>query len=144
VHVPYGGSPPAALALASGEVQLLFTVEPALKSLIRGGKLKLLAATSAKRMDGLKALPTVAESGYPGFEAMAWNGLFVPKGTPEDIVRQLNADVNAALTDPAVRATLVSQGLIAGGGTPAEFREFIAGESAKFGPVIKKAGITAD
>jgi tripartite-type tricarboxylate transporter receptor subunit TctC len=144
VHVPYGGSPPAARALASGEVQLLFTVEPALKSLIQGGRLKLLAATSAKRTETLKSLPTVAESGFAGFEAMAWNGLFVPKGTPDDVVRQLNADVNAALNDPAVRATFASQGLIGGGGTPAEFKQFIASESAKFGPVIKKAGITAD
>ena len=144
VHVPYGGSPPAALAAASGEVQLLFTVEPALKPLIKGGRLKLLAATSAKRSDGLKELPTVAESGYPGFEAMAWNGLFLPKGTPDDVVRQVNADVNAALGDPAVLATFASQGLIGGGGTPAEFKQFIASESAKYGPIIKKAGITTD
>jgi tripartite-type tricarboxylate transporter receptor subunit TctC len=144
VHVPYSGSPPAATSLAAKETQALFAVEPALKPLIQGGRIKLLAATSLQRTDLLKDLPTVAESGYPGFEAMAWNGLFAPAGTPADVVSRINADVNAALKDPAVRATFAKNGLIPGGGTPAEFKAFIDGESRKWGAIIKKAGITVD
>jgi tripartite-type tricarboxylate transporter receptor subunit TctC len=144
VHVPYGGSPPAASSLAAGETQLLFTVEPALKPLIQGGRIKLIAATSLKRADTLKELPTVAESGYPGFEAMAWNGLFAPAGTPAAVVERINADVNAALNDPSVRDAFAKQGLIPGGGTPAEFKGFIEHESRKWGEIIKKSGIKID
>jgi len=82
VHVPYSGSPPAGNSLAAGDTQALFTVAPALLPLIQGGRVKLIAATSAQRTETMKALPTVAESGYPGFEALAWNGLFTAAGTP--------------------------------------------------------------
>ena len=82
VHVPYAGSRPAATSLAANDTQMLFAVAPALLPLIQGGRIKLIAASNAQRMDGMKNLPTVAESGYPGFEALAWNGLFAPFGTP--------------------------------------------------------------
>ncbi len=144
VHVPYNGSPPAATSLAAGDTQALFTVEPALLPLIQGKRIKLLAATSTQRMPGNKELPTLAESGYPGFEALAWNGLFAPAGTPPDVVARINADVNAVLADPAVREALSRQGLIVGGGTPAEFKAFIDGEARKWGEIIKKVGITID
>ena len=143
VHVPYAGSPPAATSLAAGETQMLFTVEPALKPLIQGGRIKLLASTAAKRIDSLKELPTVAET-YPGFEAIAWNGLFGPASTPAAVVAKMNADVNAALKDPAVLDTFAKAGLIAGGGSPAEFKSFIDAEGRKWGAIIKKAGITLD
>ena len=143
VHVPYAGSPPAATSLAAGETQMLFTVEPALKPLIQGGRIKLLASTAAKRIESLKDLPTVAET-YPGFEAIAWNGLFGPASTPAAVVAKMNADVNAALKDPAVLDTFAKAGLIAGGGSPAEFKSFIDAEGRKWGAIIKKAGITLD
>lgn len=144
VHVPYSGSPPAATSLAAKETQALFAVEPALKALIQGGRIKLLAASSLQRTELLKDLPTVAESGFPGFEAIAWNGLFAPAGTPADVVTRINADVNAALKDPAVHDSLAKSGLVAGGGTPAEFKAFIDAEGRKWGAIIKKAGITID
>jgi tripartite-type tricarboxylate transporter receptor subunit TctC len=143
-HVPYSGSPPAGTSLAAGETQALFTVAPALLPLIQGGRVKLLAATSAQRIESMKSLPTVAESGYPGFEALAWNGLFAPAGTPAAVVGRINADVNAVLQDPAVREQLQKQGLIIGGGTPAEFKAFIDGEGRRWGAIIKKVGITID
>ncbi len=143
VHVPYAGSPPAATSLAAGDTQMLFTVEPALKPLILGGRIKLLASTAAKRLDSLKDLPSVAES-YPGFEAIAWNGLFDPASTPPAVVAKVNADVNAALQDAAVLDTFAKAGLIAGGGTPAEFKAFIDTEGRKWGAIIKNAGITLD
>ena len=144
VHVPYAGSPPAGTSLAAGETQALFTVAPALLPLIQGGRIKLIAATSAQRTESMKDLPTVAESGYPGFEALAWNGLFTAAGTPPEVVDRINADVNAVLKDPAVREAFAKQGLIIGGGTPAEFKAFIDSEGKKWGAIIKKVGITID
>jgi tripartite-type tricarboxylate transporter receptor subunit TctC len=144
VHVPYAGSPPAGTSLAAGETQMLFTVAPALLPLIQGKRVKLIAASSAQRTDLMKDLPTVAESGYPGFEALAWNGLFTAAGTPAEVVNRINADVNAVMKEPAVRDLLAKQGLIAGGGTPAEFKAFIDSEGRKWGAIIKKVGITID
>jgi tripartite-type tricarboxylate transporter receptor subunit TctC len=144
VHVPYSGSPPADTSLAAGETQALFTVAPALLPLIQGGRVKLLAATSAKRTESMKELPTVAESGQAGFESLAWNGLFTAAGTPPEVVARINADVNAVLKDPGVRESLSKQGLIVGGGTPAEFAAFIDSEGKKWGAIIKKVGITID
>jgi tripartite-type tricarboxylate transporter receptor subunit TctC len=144
VHVPYAGSPPAGTSLAAGETQALMTVAPALLPLIQGGRIKLIATTSAQRTDGMKDLPTVADSGYPGFESLAWNGLFTAAGTPADVIDRINADVNAVLKDPAVRDALGKQGLIAGGGTPAEFKAFIDSEGKKWGAIIKRVGITVD
>ncbi len=144
MHGPFAGSPPAGLSVASGETQGLFTVAPALLPLIDGGRVRLLAVTSTKRMDEMKNLPTVAESGYPGFEALAWNGLFTPAGTPAAIVDRINADVNAALQDPAVRERFAKPGLVVGGGTPAAFKGFIDSEAQKWGDVIKKTGITLE
>ena len=144
VHVPFNGSPPAGLSIASGETQGLFTVAPALLPLIDGGRVRLLAVTSGKRLDEMKTLPTVAESGYPGFEALAWNGLFAAAGTPQAVIDRINADVNAALQDPAVRETLVKQGLLIGGGSPAAFRGFIDGETRKWGDIIKRVGLVLE
>lgn len=143
-HVPFPGSPPAGLSLASAETQALFTVAPALLPLIANGRIRLLAVTSAKRMEGMRDLPTVQESGYPGFESLAWNGVFSPAGTPAPVIRQINDDVNAVMKDPEVRDAFAKQGLVIGGGSAEEFRSFISAESAKWGPIIKKAGVKID
>jgi tripartite-type tricarboxylate transporter receptor subunit TctC len=144
VHVPYAGSPPAATSVAAGDTQMLFTVAPALLPLVDGGRIRLLAATSLIRADSLKDIPTIAEQGVPGFEALAWNGLFGSAGTPQVLFDRVNADVNAALADPGVRAAFVKQGLIVGGGTAAEFKAFIDQDRKKWGAIIEKAGITVD
>ena len=141
VHVPYAGSPPAGLSVAAGDTQALFTVAPALLPLIQGRRIKLLAVTSAKRSELMKDLPTVAESGYPGFEALAWNGLFTASATPPDVVRRINADVNTVLQEPAVRELLANQGLVAGGGSAEEFSAFIDSEGRKWSAIIAKRGI---
>ncbi|HET7866340.1 MAG TPA: tripartite tricarboxylate transporter substrate binding protein [Burkholderiaceae bacterium] len=143
-HVPYSGSPQAGTSLAAGETQVLFAVAPALLPLIQGGRVKLIAVTSAQRIEAMKSLPTVAESGYPGFEALAWNGFFAPSGTPAAVVERINADVNAVLQDPAVREQLQKQGLIIGGGTPAEFKAYIDSEGKRWGAIIKRVGISID
>lgn len=144
VHVPYAGSPPAGTSIAAGETQALFTVAPALLPLVQAGRVRLIAGTSLKRSEVMPDLPTVAESGYPGFEALAWNGLFAPAGTPVATVEKINADVNAALRDSTVRAAFARQGLIVGGGTSAEFKFFIEKEGKAWGAIIKKNDITID
>ena len=143
-HVPFSGSPPAGISVASEETQALFTVAPALLPLVQGGRIRLLAATSLQRTETMKDLPTVAEAGYPGFEALAWNGLFSAAGTPPDVVRRINADVNEVMKDKGVRDAFAKQGLILGGGSPDEFKTFIAAESLKWGAIIKKVGIRID
>jgi len=143
-HVPYAGSPAAGTSLAAGDTQALFAVAPALLPLLQGGRVKLIAVTSAQRMESMKSLPTVAESGYPGFEALAWNGLFTAAGTPEAVVERINADVNAVMKDPGVREELLKQGLIIGGGTPAEFKAYIDREGRNWGAIIRKVGISID
>jgi tripartite-type tricarboxylate transporter receptor subunit TctC len=144
VHVPYAGSPPAGLSVAAGETQALFAVQPALLPLIQGQRVKLIAVTSAHRSELMKDLPTVAESGYPGFEALAWNGLFTAVGTPSEVVRRINTDVNTVLHEPAVRELLAHQGLVAGGGSPEAFAAFIDSEGRKWGAIIARVGIRLD
>jgi tripartite-type tricarboxylate transporter receptor subunit TctC len=143
-HVPFAGSPPAGLSLATGETQGLFTVAPALLPLIQSGRIRLLATTSLKRVEGVADVPTVAEQGYPGFEALAWNGLFTAAGTPPEVVARINADVNAVMQDAGVREAFAKQGLVIGGGTPDTFKTFIAAEGQKWGAIIQKVGITVD
>lgn len=143
-HVPFNGSPPAALSVAQNETQALLAVEPALLSLVQGGRLKLLAVTSPQRLSARPDLPTVAEAGYAGFDALAWNGLFAPAGTPADVIARINADVNAAMADPAFKQNMLKQGLIIGGGTPAAFKTFIEAETRKWGTIITKANIKLD
>jgi tripartite-type tricarboxylate transporter receptor subunit TctC len=143
-HVPFNGSPPAALSVAQNETQALLAVEPALLSLVQGGRLKLLAVTSPQRLSARPDLPTVAEAGYTGFDALAWNGLFAPSGTPGEVITRINADVNAAMADPAFKQNMLKQGLIIGGGTPAAFKAFIDAETRKWGAIITKANIKLD
>jgi tripartite-type tricarboxylate transporter receptor subunit TctC len=143
-HVPFAGSPPAGLSLATGETHGLFTVAPALLPLIQSGRIRLLATTSLKRVEGVADVPTVAEQGYPGFEALAWNGLFTAAGTPPEVVARINADVNAVMQDAGVREAFAKQGLVIGGGTPDAFKSFIAAEGQKWGAIIQKVGITVD
>jgi len=144
VHVPYAGSPPAATSVAAGETQMVFAVAPALIPLVQAGKLKLLAVTSLERLPSMKNVPTVAEQGYPGFEALAWNGLFAPAGTPNELVRKINADVNAVLETPAVRDAFAKQGLLVGGGSAAEFKAMIERDAKKWGAIITRAGVKLD
>jgi len=143
-HVPYRGSPEAALSVATGETHAIFTVEPALLPLLQAGKLKLLAATSKERMAHLKDLPTVAESGYPEVVSLAWNGLFAPAGTPTAVIDEINADVIAALNEHSVREALLKQGLVPGGQSPAEFKTLIEQETGRWARIIRQAEIKLD
>jgi len=144
VHVPFNGSPPAVTATVQGETQLMFAVMQPLQAQVQAGKLRALAVTTARRSALLPDLPTIAEAGYPGFEALAWNGVLVAAGTPQPIVARLNAEINAILKEPSVKSTLNAQGFELVGGTPEDFAHLIRSESEKWAPVIKRTGAKVD
>ena len=144
VHVPFNGSPPAVTSTVQGETQLIFAVMQPLQPQIQAGKLRALAVTSARRFPLLPDLPTIAESGYPTFDALAWNGVLVPSGTPKPVIARLNAEINAILKQPDVVAKMNAAGFDLVGGTPEEFGALIKAESDKWAPVIKSANIKID
>ena len=143
-HVPFNGSPPAAMAVAQGEADATFMVAPALLPHVRNNKLRLLAVSSSQRPDSLKDLPTLAASGYPNVESLAWNGLFAPAGTPDAVAAKINADANAVLQDPAVRQALDAQGLTVVGGSAADFKRVIDADVKRWGPLITRIGVKLD
>ena len=144
LHVPFNGSPPAVTATIQGETQMMFAVMQPLQPQIQAGKLRAIAVTSAKRFPLLPDLPAIAESGYPGFEALAWNGILVAAGTPRPVIQRLNTEINAILRDSTVRSALNVQGFDLIGGTPEDFVNLIRGESEKWAPVIRKTGARSD
>jgi tripartite-type tricarboxylate transporter receptor subunit TctC len=143
-HVPFNGSPPAAMAVAQGEVDATFMVAPALLPHVKNNKVRLLAVSARERPESLKDVPTLAAAGYPNVESLAWNGLFASPGTAEAVVSRINADVNEVLKDAAVKSALESQGLTVVGGTAADFKRAIDGDVKRWGPVIDKLGIKLD
>ena len=143
-HVPFNGSPPAAMAVAQGTADATFMVAPALLPHVKNHKVRLLATSAAQRPDSLKDLPTLAESGYPQVESLAWNGLFTATGTPVAVVNKINADVNAALKDPAVKSVLDAQGLTAVGGSADDFKRVLDLDGKRWGAIIQKVGIKLD
>ena len=147
LHVPFNGGPPAVLAVAAGEVQVIFAAPSNLLSQVKSGKMKALAVTSLKRFAPIANIPTVAESGVPGlaqFEAIAWNGLLAPAATPKEIVIRLNREIGEVLASPALKRKLFDAGIDAGGGTPEAFAQLIKAEARKWGEVIKATGASVD
>lgn len=138
-HIPYRGSAPANIDLLGGRVQLLFTSMTAAIELIKAGKLRALAVTTAARSPKMPDLPTVGES-VPGYEASSWWGIGAPKGTPNDIVDKLNREINAAFADPRMQARLSDLDGTTMPGSPAEFARLIADETKKWGKVVKITG----
>jgi tripartite-type tricarboxylate transporter receptor subunit TctC len=143
-HIPFNGSPPAAMAVAQGEADATFMVAPALLPHVRSGKVRMLAVSSSQRPDSLKDLPSLAAAGYPKVESLAWNGLFASPGTPDAVVARINGDVNEVLKDAAVKAMLDAQALTPVGGSAAEFKRMIDGEIQRWGPVITRLGLKLD
>jgi tripartite-type tricarboxylate transporter receptor subunit TctC len=148
LHVPFnGGGLPAIQSIVSGDAHILATVPTTLMPQIAAGNVKAIAVTGAKRYALLPDVPTVAESGVKelrAFESTAWNGILVAAGTPTPIVDRINRAINGALNDPQVRTRLKAAGLEPVGGTPEQFRQRIADESAKWAPLIKATGATLD
>jgi tripartite-type tricarboxylate transporter receptor subunit TctC len=142
VHVPYKGSAGAVNDLIGGQVQSMFGDFLVVLPQVKAGRIKALAVTSLKRHPLLPDVPTVAESGYPGFEALSWQGLFAPAGTPAEVVAKLNAETVKALASDDFREVFAKQGFLVAGSTPAEFRAFIESEIPKWARIIKSGNVT--
>ena len=141
VHVPYKGLAPALTDLLAGEVQLMFSSVVAILPHIKAGKLRALAVTGAKRLAFMPELPTIAESGLPGYEASSWYGILAPAGTPRDIVMKLNAELAKALEQPEVKNSLLAEGAEPAGGSPERFAAHIRAEMERLGKIIRDAKI---
>jgi tripartite-type tricarboxylate transporter receptor subunit TctC len=144
-HVPYKGTPPALTDVAAGQVPFMFDQVTAALPLVKSGKLKLLAVTTGKRIALVPELPTMIESGIPGFEMSSWQAVYAPKGTPKPIVQRLNAEIVKALRQPDVQAKLSDQlAMEIVGSTPEELRDFMAKEIPRWAELVKKSGAVAD
>jgi tripartite-type tricarboxylate transporter receptor subunit TctC len=142
-HVPYRGAGPALIDMIAGTVDVLFDNMPSSIEHIKAGKLRAIAVTTDKRSDALPDVPTVADT-VPGYEASAWFGIGVPKGTPPDVIEKLNKTVNAALADPKFIARLADLGGAPMSGTPADFGKVMADETAKWKKVVEFSGASID
>jgi tripartite-type tricarboxylate transporter receptor subunit TctC len=146
VHIPYkGGAGPAVSALVTGETNLMFVTASSAMPMIKSGRLKALAVTSQKRIELLASTPTMEESGYPGFVSGSWQGVFVPVGTPKEIVDRLHAVLAQTMKAPEVIARLATGGIEAvTSASPAAFAEYVAAETLRWGKAAKEAGATVD
>lgn len=142
-HVPYKGAD-ALRDLLAGRVQFMFATIPSVIQHIQSGALRAIAVTSVKRSRALPEVPTVAESGFPGFEAGSWFGFFGPKGIPSEVVATLNRAVNEIIAAPAMEAQLIKEGADPAGGTPQQFAQFVQREYEKWKTVVRDSGATAE
>ena len=142
LHVPFKGGAPALAALVSGQVQAIFNpIAEILPQVRAGGKVRTLAVTSPKRAPDIPDVPTLAESGLPGFAVTPWSGIYAPAGTPPAIVNRLNTEINRMMQQPETRERILSTGLVPVGGTPAELGNYLKSEIARWTKVVKEAGI---
>jgi tripartite-type tricarboxylate transporter receptor subunit TctC len=144
VGIPYKGGAPALNDVLADQIPGMFTNQDAVLSHVRAGKLRALAVTSAQRNPLYPDVPTVAESGYPGFTAVSWTGLSVPRGTPKAIVDKLEAAMVKGFADPAVRAKLEANGFVVVASRSADYTRFVQDETARWTQVVQKAGIKLD
>jgi tripartite-type tricarboxylate transporter receptor subunit TctC len=144
VHVPYKGAGPAITDLVGGRLDFMITTLPSIIGFIENGKVKPLAVTTKTRTKRLPEVPTIAESGWPTYEATAWYGFAVPKGTPQEIVAKLREATIAAINSPQVLPRLEFEGAEPVGNTPEEFGAFMKSESSRWAELIKTAGLSLD
>lgn len=141
VHVAYKGGGQAVQDLLGGQIQMVVTALPTVEGHLKSGKLRALAFTSRVRVPGAPDVPTLAESGYAGFEVLSWYGILAPAGTPQDVVRKLNAEINKALKLPDIRERLQALGTEPTGGTPEQFAETIKADTVRWAKVVGDASI---
>jgi tripartite-type tricarboxylate transporter receptor subunit TctC len=144
VHVPYKGGAPALVDLLAGRVQLAFASVATTISSIQADKLRAIAMTGTTRFEGLPGVPTIAESGVPGYEINNWYGIFVPANTPQDIILRLNAETIKILKKPEVRAKLIAAGLEPISSTPKEFADYVRAETTKWRKIVADSGAKAE
>jgi tripartite-type tricarboxylate transporter receptor subunit TctC len=143
-HVPYKGSGPAITDLISGQIQMMLLTMPAVMPYVKGGKVRVLATSGARRSPALPDVPTISEAGIPGFEYTPWYGVFGPGTLSTELTVRLNRAVDKALTDPDVRGRLAQQGLEARAMTSVEFADIIRNDLARWGKIIREVGVRAD
>lgn len=146
-HIPFNGSPPAAMSVASGDTQMIFTIPTVIMPQVKAGKMRALAVSSPQRFSLLKEIPTIRESGIKElaqFEALAWNGILVPSATPKDVVARMNAVFDAALKDEAVRTRLTNAGLEPVGGSAESFNATLVAETKKWKAIIERLKISSE
>ncbi|WP_011301071.1 MULTISPECIES: Bug family tripartite tricarboxylate transporter substrate binding protein [Cupriavidus] len=140
LHVPYKGASPALTDLLGGQTDFYFATPPIAMPMIKAGKIRALAVTSAKRLPLLAAVPTVAESGFAGFQAEDWKALVAPAGTSPDVVKRLNAEVNKALAQPDTLSKMREEGSEPRGGTPQDLAAFIKSENTRWSAIVRESG----
>lgn len=143
-HVPYKGSGPALTDVIGGQTELMFDSMPSSIGHIRGGKLRAIAVTTAKRTSALPDVPTIAEAGFPGFDISTWYGVWAPAGTPMDVVARVSGEIAKIVRMPQVRERLAGLGATPVGNTPAEFAAYNLSELVKWGKIVKASGATVD
>ena len=144
VHIPFNGIAPAVTAVVGGQVQIMFAGAPSALPQVKAGRLVALGVASPKRIAAAPDLPTLAESGLPGFDVTSWYSIVVPSGTPNDIIARLRSEIASALTQPDVQEKLAGLGAEPIVNTPAEFAAMIKVETAKWGKIVKDANIQAE
>ncbi len=144
LHVPYKGSPPAHIDLMGGTVDMMFDNIVPVSPHVKSGKLKALAVTTKTRASSLPEIPTMAEAGFPSFEAVAWFGMLAPAGTPQPIVDRLNKEIVAILNTPDIKERLASMGATVVADKPDEFARFMSAEINKWAPIVKRAQISLE
>ncbi len=144
LHVPYKGGGPAVVSLVAGETSLLFATIPSAIQHIQSGRLRALGVSRAKRSSALPDVPTIAEAGVPGFEAIEWNGVMLPAGTPPAIIRRVHQALSKSLALPAIQERIVNVGAEVVDSSPEEFGAFLKSEFASWAKVIKEVGITVE
>ena len=144
LHIPYKGSAPMVTDVIGGQVDLAFEPAASVLPFAKSGKIKLLGFATLKRSAVAPDVPTLSEQGLTGFEAVPWSAILAPKGTPSDVVMQLNKAINTALTDPEVLETFASTGSYALGGSVAELQKFMRSETLRWGKAVKDSGAQVD
>jgi tripartite-type tricarboxylate transporter receptor subunit TctC len=144
VHIPFNGIAPAVTAVVGGQVQMMFAGAPSALPQVKAGRLVALGVASPKRVAAAPELPTLAESGLPGFDVTSWYSIVVPSGTPNDIIARLRSEIASALTQPDVQEKLTGLGAEAIGNTPAEFAAMLKVETTKWGKIVKDANIQVE
>jgi len=144
VHIPFNGIAPAVTAVVGGQVQIMFAGAPSALPQVKAGRLVALGVASPKRIAAAPDLPTLAESGLPGFDVTSWYSIVVPSGTPNDIIARLRSEIASALTQPDIQEKLAGLGAEPIGNTPAEFAAMLKVETAKWGKIVKDANIQVE
>ena len=144
VHIPYKGSAPADMDLVGGQIQFLTDTVNSVMGFVRDKRIRMLAVTTSKRMSLFPDVPTLAESGMPGFEVGAWQGLMVPAGTPKPVIQRLNAELLKALQNPEVKEKLAQQGAESLGSSPEEYGTYVRKEIDRWGKLVRQAGVKVD